>query len=177
MTEHRDARLLIVMGVSGSGKSTIASALAERLELPFFEGDAFHSVENVRKMAAGIALTDEDRGPWLDALSAAIAAEYLKGGIVVTCSALRRAYRDRLRRDVGRPLLFIHLSADRGTLASRVQGRIGHYMPISLLDSQLETLEVPGPDEADVMNAPPGDIDHTLRILLDALRCPAAGLP
>lgn len=177
MTEHRDARALIVMGVSGSGKSTIARALAEGLELPFFEGDAFHSAENVRKMAAGIALTDEDRGPWLDALSAAIAARYLKGGIVVTCSALKRAYRDRLRRNIGRPLFFIYLSADRGTLASRIQARTGHYMPISLLDSQLETLDVPGTDEADVMNPPPGDIDRTLRILLHALRCPAAGLP
>ncbi len=140
-------QVLIVMGVSGSGKTTIAVPLAQRLGWPFLEGDDLHPPANVAKMHAGHPLTDEDRWPWLDAIAAWIDAKLAahEPG-VVTCSALRRAYRVRLigdRQDVR--LVFLH--ADRALLAERLAHRTGHFMPPSLLDSQLATLEPPGPDE------------------------------
>ena len=162
--------VIFVMGVSGSGKSTIARALAARFSIPFLDGDAFHSVDNRRKMAAGIALDDEDRWPWLDALGAAIAAENSAGhGVVAACSALKRAYRDRLRRAVGRPVSFLYLSIERDTLEQRVQSRQDHFMPVSLLDSQLETLEAPTSDETDVIAIASTDVDATLMRALHAM--------
>ncbi|MEJ0061105.1 MAG: gluconokinase [Terricaulis sp.] len=132
---------IVVMGVAGSGKSTLGAALADALALPFLEGDAFHPAANVAKMAAGTALTDEDRWPWLDALAAALGTA--EGGAVMTCSALRVIYRERLRREAGHPLSFVWLKLDRETLLKRMSARVGHYMPASLLDSQLATLEAP----------------------------------
>ena len=138
---------IVVMGVSGCGKSTIASALARRLGWEFIEADALHPVANVEKMSAGIPLDDEDRGPWLDAIAARIERGRAEGRpCVVACSALKRRYRERLsggRDDVG----FAYLQGDYDTILARVAGRQGHYMPTSLLQSQFEALEEPGPDE------------------------------
>lgn len=135
------------MGVCGSGKSVIGSAFAKALGLPFVEGDQFHPRENVQKMAAGIALTDDDRAGWLDALSARLGdAAGSAEGVVLTCSALKRAYRDVLRRGASR-LQLVWLHGPRELLELRMTRRQGHFMPTSLLDSQLATLEPPAPDE------------------------------
>lgn len=136
---------IVVMGVAGSGKSTLGAALAEALALPFLEGDAFHPPANVAKMAAGVPLTDEDRWPWLDALAAAL--REAEAGAVMTCSALRLVYRERLRAKADHTLSFVWLKLDRDTLAERMGARVGHYMPASLLDSQLATLEAPETSE------------------------------
>jgi carbohydrate kinase (thermoresistant glucokinase family) len=142
------ASVVIVMGVSGSGKSSLAQRLAQVLGVEFVEGDALHTAASITKMAAGIPLTDEDRAGWLQALAARLAEAVAKGvGLVATCSALKRSYRDVLR--TGAPALrLVYLHGDRALLAARMSARTGHYMPTSLLDSQLETLEPPQADEA-----------------------------
>jgi gluconokinase len=133
---------VVVMGVSGSGKTTVGERLAAVLDLPFADADDLHPQANVDKMARGIPLTDADREPWLDAVGEALAA----ARVVMACSALRRAYRDRLRAaDPGLRLVYLH--GRRELLAERM-GRRDHFMPVALLDSQLATLEEPGPDEA-----------------------------
>ncbi len=139
--------VLVIMGVSGSGKSTVARPLAAQLGWPFQEGDALHPPANIAKMKAGKALDDADRAPWLAAIGAWIDGQGARGqGGVVTCSALKRAYRDQLARD--RPQVrFVFLRGSRALLAARVATRTGHFMPASLLDSQFATLEPPGPDE------------------------------
>ncbi|GFE74591.1 gluconokinase [Novosphingobium sp. TCA1] len=135
---------IIVMGVSGCGKSTLGALLAEALDCVFLEGDMFHSPEAVEKMRAGHALTDADRWPWLDRLGAAAAEAVSRDGrVVVACSALRLAYRDRLRAAIGDGARFVLLEASRENLFARLGNRPGHYMPPSLLDSQLATLEAP----------------------------------
>jgi carbohydrate kinase (thermoresistant glucokinase family) len=137
---------LVVMGVAGTGKSTIARALAERLGWPFGEGDDLHPAANVAKMAAGIPLDDADRWPWLDAIAAWTAEQAAAGNsTIVTCSALRRTYRDRLRA-AAPDTVFVHLVGSPALLAERMTARKDHFMPTSLLQSQLETLE---PLEAD----------------------------
>jgi gluconokinase len=133
------------MGVAGSGKSTIAAALAQRLRREFRDGDSFHTPDNVAKMAGGEALTDDDRLPWLDSIAAWLAAS---PGRVVACSALKRSYRDRLR--AAGPLLFLYLDITPATALRRVAGRPGHFMPASLIDDQFATLERPTSDERDV---------------------------
>ncbi len=135
------------MGVAGSGKSSVMAALAARLGWPSLEGDALHPPANVAKMAAGVPLTDADRAPWLAAVAAWIGErEAARESCVVTCSALRRSYRDVLRR--GNPSVwFVHLDAPRVVLADRISAREGHFMPPSMLVSQLATLEPLGPDE------------------------------
>lgn len=135
------------MGVSGSGKTTVAVELARRLGWRFAEGDTFHPEANVGKMRAGIPLTDDDRGPWLDAIAAWIRETRERGErCVVACSALRRAYRRRLaagRDDV----CFVYLQGEYDLVAARMARREGHYMPLSLLRSQYETLEEPQTEE------------------------------
>lgn len=143
MSAH--APSIVVMGVSGSGKSTFGAALARALDAPFREGDDLHPAANVAKMAAGAPLDDHDRAPWLVAVGAWLASHGETGG-VVSCSALRRAYRDRLRAACP-ALKIIMLDADGATLRARLALRRGHFMPPSLLDSQVATLEPPGPDE------------------------------
>jgi gluconokinase len=135
---------VVVMGVSGTGKSTVGIALAVALGVPFCEGDDLHPHANVDKMSAGTPLTDEDRWPWLDRVGAWLAAH--DGAGVASCSALRRVYRDRLRA-AAPDTAFILLDADASTLCARLLARHGHFMPASLLDSQLATLERPAPDE------------------------------
>ncbi len=139
--------VLLVMGVSGSGKTTVAALLAERLRWAFEDGDDFHPPANVEKMRSGVALTDEDRGPWLDAIAAWIDATRNAGGHgVVACSALKRRYRSVLMG--GRPdVRLIYLQGDRDLIARRLAPRHGHFMPASLLQSQFEALKEPGPDE------------------------------
>jgi carbohydrate kinase (thermoresistant glucokinase family) len=142
---------IVVMGVSGSGKSTLGSALADRLGMPFLEADDFHSPASIEKMAAGAALDDADRWPWLAGLRQAMRDEER---VVVTCSALRRSYRDALRR--AGSVRFLHLVADPAEIAGRLDARTGHFMPADLIDSQFETLEPPGADETDVASIPAG---------------------
>ncbi|WUR13586.1 gluconokinase [[Empedobacter] haloabium] len=138
----------VVMGVSGCGKSSVGIALAQALGVRFVEGDQYHPAANVAKMAAGIPLTDDDRKEWLHSLQAEIRAAAAAGtGLVVSCSALKRRYRDLLR--AGDPALrFAHLDGSRELIAARMAARQGHYMPLSLLDSQLATLEPLQDDEA-----------------------------
>jgi gluconokinase len=138
---------LVLMGVAGSGKSSVMAALEARLGWPALEGDSLHPPANVAKMAAGVPLTDADRAPWLDAIGGWIDdREADRRSSLVTCSALRRSYRDRLRR--GRPSVwFVHLAAPRDVVAARMTGREGHFMPASLLHSQLATLEPLAPNE------------------------------
>src|SRR3546814_321571 len=136
---------LLVMGVSGTGKSSVATALAAELHLGFVEGDDHHPRANIEKMSAGIPLDDDDRRPWLEELAGVLAAAATANRpVVLTCSALKRAYRDQLRR--GAPdLVFVHLSGTREVLLPRMAGRERHFMPPELLDSQLATLEPLGP--------------------------------
>ena len=135
------------MGVSGSGKSSVASALAKRLGWQFAEADTFHSPDNVEKMRGGIPLTDDDRRPWLDSIAAWIDRCRKDGkNCVVACSALRRIYRERLA-DGHDDVRFVYLRGDYDVIASRLSGRSGHYMPVSLLASQFRTLEEPVADE------------------------------
>lgn len=140
---------VIVMGVSGSGKSTLGALLASALGATFLEGDSFHDAAAVAKMRSGQPLNDADRWPWLDRLGAAIDAEVRVNGLVVAaCSALRRSYRDRLVAAISAPTRFILLDGSPEELGQRLANRAGHYMPSSLLASQLCTLERVAPDEA-----------------------------
>jgi gluconokinase len=135
------------MGVAGSGKSTIGAAFARALDVEFVEGDDYHPPENVERMAAGVPLTDEDRAGWLRALARRLREAAGAGaGLVMTCSALKRSYRDVLR--AGAPdVRFVFLRGPRALIAERLASRRGHFMPASLLDSQFATLEEPSPDE------------------------------
>ena len=144
---------ILVMGVAGSGKSTVAAAVAELLGLEMIEGDALHPAANVEKMRHGVPLTDEDRQPWLASLADLLAERHEQGrGTVLACSALRRAYRDVLRAAVPADETFIvELHADAATLRARMVHRPGHFMPVDLLDSQLATLEHIGDDEVGVI--------------------------
>ncbi|MFE2955626.1 gluconokinase [Nocardia tengchongensis] len=152
MTAAARPHIVVVTGVSGSGKSTLAATLARSLGWDLLEGDDLHPPANIAKMAAGHALTDADRAPWLAAIAAWMSAEFAaRRSAVVTCSALERSYRDVLRRSlVGHPdavLTILQLTGSRQQLADRLATRTGHFMPAALLDSQLDTLEPPGPDE------------------------------
>ncbi len=135
------------MGITGSGKSTVGASLARRLGVDFVEGDDYHPPENVRRMASGIPLTDDDRAGWLRALATRIGEARDAGtGLVMTCSALKRSYRDALRA-AAPELQFVFLKGSRVMIAERLAERRGHFMPASLLDSQLATLEEPAFDE------------------------------
>ena len=142
-----DRNLYVIMGITGSGKSTVGAMLARKLGVDFVEGDDYHPIENVQRMAAGIPLTDDDRASWLSALAARIREAHDAGtGLVVTCSALKRSYRDILRA-AAPELRFIFLNGQRLVISERLAERRGHFMPASLLDSQLSTLEEPAVDE------------------------------
>ncbi|MFO1055602.1 MAG: gluconokinase [Dongiaceae bacterium] len=161
MTAPPAPRVLVVMGVSGSGKTTIASQLAGRLGWVFAEGDAFHPAANVAKMSRGEPLSDADRLPWLAAIAAWIDGQRaMRAGGIVSCSALKRRYRDLLLG--GRPdVRLVYLQGGPGLIGARMRLRQGHFMPPSLLPSQLATLEEPGPEEHPIsvaIDRPPGTI-------------------
>lgn len=134
------ANPVLVMGISGVGKSTVAKAIAQRLEAEFIEADAYHPAENVAAMRAGQPLTDELRWGWLDAVAQAVAQ--VQGRAVFACSALSRAHRDRLRAGTG-PLSIVFLHGDRDLIAARMAARMNHFMPVTLVDSQLAALQPP----------------------------------
>ena len=143
---------LIVMGVSGCGKSTLAAALGDALGLDMVDGDDLHLPASVDKMRAGIALEDADRWPWLDRIGAYLVQPHTQGR-VVACSALKRAYRDRIRAQAG-DVCFVFLDGDFALIDQRMRQRVGHYMQPGLLDSQFRTLEKPQADETDVIHLP-----------------------
>lgn len=160
---------LVIMGVAGSGKTTVAGILAERLGWALAEADEFHPAQNVAKMAAGTPLTDDDRWPWLEAIAQWVTAQDAAGlNTIVTCSALRRAYRDVLRGAAGQ-VRFVHLQGEADLVQDRMAGRAGHFMPTSLLPSQFATLEPLGADEDGVavpISASPNSVtDEALRAL------------
>jgi gluconokinase len=152
---------LVVMGVTGSGKTTVGQALARSLGLPFADGDDFHGPANVAKMADGIPLTDEDRLPWLRSVGGWLADH--PGGGVIGCSALKRAYRDLLR-EYAPDAQFVHLAGSPEVVRRRVAERPGHFMPESLVASQFEALEPLGPDEAGIVL----DLDLPVEELVEA---------
>ena len=164
-----DPDLVVVMGVSGSGKSTVARGLSTVLGWEYAEGDAFHPEANVEKMRSGTPLTDDDRWPWLEAIGAWISGKEQRGeSAVVTCSALRRVYRDLLRQ--GRPhVRFLHVTAESEVIRDRMENRPDHYMPPALLPSQLATLEPLGPDEPGVAISNEGSAAAVLDRALAAL--------
>lgn len=136
---------MVVMGVSGCGKSSVGEGVASRLGIPYRDGDDLHPAKNVAKMRAGTPLTDEDRWPWLDKVGQVLA---LEAPVIIGCSALKRIYRDRIRAEAVGAVTFIYLEGSRELIAGRMADRKGHYMPLALLDSQFAALEVPGPEEA-----------------------------
>jgi len=151
--------LYLIMGVCGSGKSTIGAMLARELDIAFVDGDDLHPPDNVKRMAAGIPLTDADRHGWLVAIAARLReAKRARIGLVASCSALKRSYRDLLRSVGAADVRFVYLAGSRPLLAERMATRRGHFMPPSLLDSQLATLEEPSPEErawvCDITQAP-----------------------
>lgn len=152
-------QVVVVMGVAGTGKTTVGELLAAELGVPYAEADSFHPEANVAKMSAGTPLDDADRAPWLDAIGAWARDRRADGqGGVVSCSALKRRYRDRLRAAANSPgLYFLHLTGSRELVAERMAGRRGHFMPTALLDSQFADLEPLEPDERGV--AVPIDAD------------------
>lgn len=165
--------VIVVMGVSGSGKSTVGGLLAERLGVPYAEADDFHPAANIAKMAAGDPLDDADRAPWLDAIAAWSAGRGDRGG-VVSCSALRHVYRERLRtRAPG--LFFLHLDGTPELIAGRLATRAGHFMPPALLRSQFEALEPLRAGEAGAVVSVDGDPEQIVGRALAALGRPARG--
>jgi gluconokinase len=160
---------VVVMGPSGVGKTTVAEGIGARLGWPVAEGDSFHPAENVAKMSRGVPLDDADRAPWLALIRDWIAAEAAGGrDTVITCSALKRRYRDVLR-EAGCRVRFLQLEADRALVAERIGARKGHYMPPSLLDSQLAALEPLGPDEDGATVSVAGAPDEVCEAALSAL--------
>jgi carbohydrate kinase (thermoresistant glucokinase family) len=161
--------VLFVMGVSGVGKSTVAQALNTHLHWPFQEGDDFHPQSNVQKMHAGVALTDADRAPWLAAVRTWIDARVTAGEPgLITCSALKRAYRNGLVD--GRPnVRALYLKADEQVIQDRIAHRTGHFMPATMLESQLRTLEEPTPEEHAITVDVGGGVEETVQRVLAAL--------
>ena len=139
---------VIVMGVSGAGKSTVGRALSALSATSYIEGDDLHPKLNIEKMREGIPLDDDDRWPWLEEVGNVLYRCAGRGGAVATCSALKRSYRDVLRYTIGRGLRFVHLTGSRDLLVERMGARTGHYMPAAMLDSQIETLEPPQREDA-----------------------------
>jgi len=154
-------RRIVLMGVAGCGKSAVGAALAARLGAAYLDGDDLHPQANIDKMSRGEALSDEDRWPWLTLVGQKLAAP--DGILILGCSALKRRYRDHIRKEAGAPVLFVHLAGSRKLIATRMAARAGHFMPASLIDSQFAALEPPGPDE----NAVTVDIDRPLERIVD----------
>ena len=158
---------VVIMGVAGCGKSAVGAAVAARMNIPYRDGDDLHPAANVARMRAGVALSDDDRWPWLDRVASVLCDG---APVIVGCSALRRTYRDRIRDGAGGPVRFVHLAGSRALIAGRMARRAGHYMPLSLLDSQFAALEPPGADEALTV-----DIDQPLDALVAAVMADLEG--
>lgn len=159
-------RVLIVMGVSGCGKSTVGQALGDALGWDFRDGDAFHPASNVAKMKSGAPLTDDDRWPWLDAIAQFIDQKRVENGhAIIACSALKRIYRDRLKAG-HRDVTFVHLAGSKKLIEARMAARKNHFMPLGLLDSQFATLEPPHPDEGAVVVSVAGAPDEIVADVL-----------
>jgi gluconokinase len=174
MQQPQTPHVVVVMGVAGTGKTTVGPLLAARLGVPYAEGDDFHPPANIAKMTAGTPLDDDDRWPWLDAIGA-WAHERAGLGGVVSCSALKRSYRDRLRGEAP-GLVFVHLTGDRELIGDRMAHRAGHFMPTALLDSQFATLQPLQPDEAGVavdVSGSPEEITERAATALKGLPRPA----
>lgn len=170
-TSFKQDPIVIVMGVSGCGKSTIAKAYASQNSLPFIEGDDYHPKSNIKKLTAGIALNDLDRWPWLEQLAQAVKQQASShGGAVASCSALKKSYRDYLIKMIEQPLVFAYLHGNRELFVERVSARKNHIMPISLLDSQLHTLEKPNSHEPVVTLFAKDTIESTISLINEALR-------
>jgi len=165
--QHHPPPLVVVMGVSGSGKTTIGAALAQRLRVPFADADDFHPQANIDKMSAGIPLTDDDRGPWLATIATWL-AEHAAGGGVASCSALKRSYRDVLAAAAPQ-VFFVHLHGDPDVIAARVAGRPGHFMPAALVESQFATLEPLEPGEHGAVLDVDQQVDDLVTQSLDLL--------
>ena len=163
----RTPHVVVVMGVAGTGKTTIGPLLADRLGVPYAEGDDFHPPANISKMSAGTPLEDADRWPWLDAIGDWAHGRSGLGG-VVSCSALKRSYRDRLRASAP-GVVFVHLAGDRVLIEDRMTHRQGHFMPTALLDSQFATLQPLGADEAGVVVDVTGSPEEITERAADAL--------
>ena len=155
---------IVVMGVSGSGKSTVGAALAQRIRVPFADADDFHPPANIAKMTAGQPLNDDDRYPWLESIGEWLAARCVDGG-VMSCSALKRTYREQLRRPCS-GVIFLHLAGSPEVIGRRQASRPGHFMPASLLASQFETLEPLTDDERGVTIDVDQDIDSIIESYL-----------
>ncbi|MFZ3474519.1 gluconokinase [Streptomyces sp. 4.24] len=167
-------RVMVVMGVAGTGKTTVGRLLAEELGLPYAEGDAFHPAANVAKMSAGTPLDDTDRWPWLDAIGEWMRNRAGLSGGVVAASALKRVYRDRLRA-AAPGTAFVHLTGERPLIEKRMAARKGHFMPLALLDSQFATLEALQADEDGVLVDVAGSPQEVAHRALAALRQLPAG--
>lgn len=165
---HNAAPLIVVMGVSGSGKTTVGQRIAQRLAVPYAEADDFHSPQNVAKMQAGTPLDDEDRRPWLDAIGEWLAEHAGRGG-VVTCSALKRRYRDRLAA-ASPEVFFLHLDGSAELIAGRLAEREDHFMPTSLLQSQIDALEPLTADEPGAAVPIDGTPEQTTALALAAVK-------
>jgi gluconokinase len=160
---------IVVMGVAGSGKTTVGEGIARHYGVPFRDADEFHPAANIAKMSSGTPLNDDDRWPWLDAIGKAI-HDAAPGRIVIACSALKRVYRERITKAAGRPVRFVYLDGTLETLRQRIGNRRGHFMPPSLLDSQLATLEKPAADENAITVSIELPADRVVAMALSALR-------
>ena len=156
-------RRIVLMGVAGCGKSAVGAALAERLDATYLDGDDLHPEGNIAKMSRGEPLTDDDRWPWLTLVGQKLAEP--DGILILGCSALKRRYREHIRKEAGAPVTFVHLAGSRELIAARMSARSGHFMPTTLIDSQFAALEPPAADE----NAITVDIDNTLVRIVDAI--------
>lgn len=168
-SEAHFSMIVLVMGVSGSGKSTIGRMLADALSAEFLEADSFHSPANIAKMTGGVPLADADRWPWLDAIGRAIAdLRRRRIPVVLACSALKESYRARLCATAGEAARIVFLDGDPDLIATRLDGRTGHYMPPALLPSQLSVLEPPGEAiRVDIANKPEAILGKVLTALSD----------
>ena len=161
--------IIILTGVSGVGKSTLAARLAADLQVPFIEADDHHLPASIAKMAQGIPLGDADRWPWLEAVAVAANAAAAEGGAVIACSALKRIYRDHIAKGCLTPPIFIHLHAPRHVIDGRLAARANHFFDASLLDSQMDSLEMPSHDEIYRLIDAKADIDSVYEAICKAL--------
>ncbi|AIM01459.1 gluconokinase [Sinorhizobium meliloti] len=163
MAPHSARWGTVLMGVAGCGKSAIGAALATRLGATYVDGDDLHPPENIARMSRGEPLTDDDRWPWFTLVGRRLAAP--DGVLIIGCSALKRRYRDHIRNEAGAPVTFVHLSGTKVLITARMGARAGHFMPVSLIESQFAALEPPTTDE----NVITVDIDQPLEVLVDEI--------